>query len=326
MAVYTIEQDKVLIQKNGFDTITGYAIGAGVMAFVVYFLMEAIPLEYRQLICLGLLLGFPIAYYLLKQIQIIFDSRNEIVFIHYPLLGQRELIRFAEIHTVDFISESSMYSGFKPYGGYYRIARKSDPVGKGIKILSNVAQEKSEAVDFYQNALPILLQYINGVQQTQAHIKNPLEKKQYVKEKEPGIFVFRHIRWLSILFWCFLLCIGIMFGSDYLKNGIHEWVEAAILIVFVVLPLFMLLFRTKSTTIDKINNTITVQCWGGLLKKQRPLNTFSGFQYQRNTHNGIYTGTDLNMNFVNSHPLAITDFYSTKKLHKAMSELNDILL
>ncbi len=326
MAVYEIEKDRVIIHKHGFDTLKEYAIVCGVLALVVYFLMSEIPQAYRVGISAVLLLGSPLAYYLLRQIRIIFDNGEQLVYVRYPLLGQRILIRFADISHVGFVTQSSNFTGFNAHSGFYQIARKNDPMGKGLKVLTNVPLQSNEAVDFNLYALPLIESYVSDNKPYEVLLPENNQLREYVQEVEPGVYVFRHFRWVANLLWLGLLLMGLWITSTYIRDGFHEWVEGAVVLVTVIMPAFMLFLSTKYLTIDTNNGTVTTQCIGGLLKKVRQLSAFSGFHYERNTHNGIYTGTDLNMNFRSETQLSITSFYRTTQLDKAVRELNLVLI
>jgi len=324
MRIYNIDNDKVIIQKYGFDTMKDYAIVSGILALAVYFLMTDIPQLYRVVICALLLLGVPVAYYLLRQIQITFDNGEQAVFISYPVIGKRVLIRFSEISHVDFISQSSNFTGFNPYGGYYQIARKKDPLGKGLKILTNVPLEGEEAVQFSLYALPLLQSFVEGNKPAEVRLTDT-NTQDFVQEKEQGVYVFRNFRWIPNLLWLALLGLGLFVSWDFVVEGFKEWAEGAVVLLAVILPLFALFASTKTITINKNTNTITSQFAGGVWMKERDLNKFAGFHYERNTTNGIYTGTDLIMTFNENTNLAISSFYRTTKLEKAARELNSVL-
>lgn len=325
MPVYNTQPNKVIIQKHGFDTITEYAIGCGILAMVVYFFMEAIPYEIRVAICVALLAGFPVVFYFLKKVEVIFDNGEQAVFIVYPVIGQYELIRFADIDHVGFVTKSNNFSGFNAVGGFYQIAKKNDPMGKGIKVLTNVPLQNADAVDFNLYALPLLNRYVNGNNTTDVTLTASEDSLTYVTQKEIGIYVFRNFRWFANLLWLCVLGLGIYITIGYIRDGIHEWAEDAAILVTVVMPLILLFRSTRFITIDKNANTVVLQFIGGLFMKERPLNKFAGFHYERNSHNGIYTGTDLTMTFNNEASLAITNYYSTTKLNKAVKELNLVI-
>lgn len=325
MALYNTQQDKVIIQKHGFDTITEYAVICGILALVVYFFMDAIPFEIRIAICVALLAGFPIVFYFLKKVEVIFDNGEQAVFIVYPVIGQYELIRFSEIDHVGFVTKSNNFSAGNAIGGYYQIAKKSDPMGKGIKVLTNVPLQNADAIDFNLYALPLLNKYVNSNNATEVPFVNSVESLSYITVKEAGVFVFRSFRWFANLLWLCVLGLGIYITIGYIKDGIHEWAEGAAILVTVVMPLLVLFRSTRFITVDKNTNTVVSQFIGGLFMKERTLNKFAGFHYERNSHNGIYTGTDLTMTFNDEAALSMTNYYSTTKLNTAVKELNLVI-
>ncbi len=167
---------------------------------------------------------------------------------------------------------------------------------------------------------------MEGDKPAEAWLPENINMLDFVQEKELGVYVFRNFRWIPNLLWLVLLVLGLFVSSDYVKNGFKEWQDGAVVLVAVVLPIIMLFVSTKTITIDKNNNTVISQCAGGVWKKKRDLNKFAGFHYERNSTNGIYTGTDLNMKFYEDTRLSISSFYRTTKLDKAVRELNLVLI
>lgn len=150
------------------------------------------------------LLVFPLTFYLLHNMAVVFDLENHVVYRRLPILGKFKIVEFKNIYSLEILKPKGFNALFNnKHSAFCMIRKKLNPFGLGIPIISNLDTRSKEYETFYNETLPRLQDCIDSYQQQTAQNKTLL----LLKHKGNGIYTYSNFGIAPILSSVFLLVV-----------------------------------------------------------------------------------------------------------------------
>jgi hypothetical protein len=153
----------------------------------------------------------------------------------------------------------------------------------------------------------------------------PMGGFAYLNEKENDIYTYYNVRIFFAVVLIILTIGGFGYAIEVISHGIKEFFDVLVIVVMPLIVFGGALTLTQYFTFDSSKKTIRVTSFFGLRVKEYNYNEFNRFSIVRNTHNMIYTGTDLKMELRNRPSVHVANYYSTRKIDELMKEILIVL-
>ena len=308
---YEISDNEITVYSSRVLTMLAVVIGivcyasVGAVLAMSYSLNGELKME-SVYICAILSVPFLIMF-LFGNRRVIFSRRDETVYKSYGF-GRRELVRFSEIHKIDLVT------GTTPS---YRIFLKKNMYGKGIKILSPVTPKAMQVFD--ENIMPALQKMVN-ISETEKQLVINLDKLKYYNRKGNTFKLIRRfeIGWNIILLG--LCAVGINYGISS---------ENTTLLYCMIPPTLIAIGLLTHTRKFDTENGIFTHSIALIWKKSYHLGQFVHFVVVRNSTNGLYTGSDVKLVFLNDKgkekTVKLLNIRKSAKIEQFMQETKKIM-
>lgn len=283
-----------------------YVLIAGAILWMSYYFNDEIPLEKLRFPLLMLLI-FPIMF-LAGNKRIIFKQRDEMVYKSFGF-GRKEVAPFSEIASIQYVGGNNCY----------KIFLKSDPYGKGITITSPITGKELEK--FEAENLPALKQMIfaNHIETQSKAIVNIENLKYYTRKG--NIFVIKGSGNLFGTILVVLIGLSLFIGLGIIGK------QSEFLFVPIPILLCAIYMGTRNRFFDVSNRTLNVVSLFG--KKSYYFEQFVSFRTVRNSTNGIYDNTSVELIFIDDKGNQITakliDIRNTKKIENFFAETKAVM-
>ena len=258
-------------------------------------------------VCLALFTPFLLMFFFGNR-QVIFSQKDKAVYRSYGF-GRKELVRFSEIHNIEFVSGSPSY----------RIYLKSDPYGKGITLLSPATPKAIQTVDNY--IMPALRKMVNI--DAAATIQPPSVDVQNLKYYTRRSNVFTLSRRFEIGWNIFLLCLVAAFLYPAITT------QNTMLIFCVIPPMLLAIGLLSHTRKFDVESRIFTHSMMFFYKKSFRFEQFIRFLVVRTTLNGMYNGTDVKLVFQNDkgkeETVKLMNIRKSKKIELFIQETTAIM-
>jgi hypothetical protein len=329
---YEVADDTITIYKHRVYGPVQIVFATILTPVLVYLLVNDFPAHYK----IGILAGTAVlTVMLLAYLQfekIVFDLGAKTVYRQLPLLGKLHIASFNEIAGIDFVGiNRGILSPLVKHSSYCRMVLKNDRLGKGIKILSQIKNNRDELIPFNMDVVQRLNLIFNQVPppeekpatifSTNSSTSNAF---MYLKEGRSGIYTIgiSAWKWGRIVFWTGLLFL--MYEAFVQGGSMKDYIDAIIYIGFPLLFAFCIYSDSRTVSFDTNNRIIEVSHVGGIVKKRYDFSGFSNFHLVRNTLNMIYTGTDLYIIMQDNSNIQVINMYNTRKLEVLAGEIKSL--
>jgi len=307
-----ISDDEIIVYTSRmlqvFALIFGvfYVLIFGTILWMNYYLNGEILLE-KLWFPLLVLLIFPILFLVGKK-RIIFNKRDETVYKSFGF-GRKEVARFSEIAKIQYVGGNNCY----------KIFLKSDSYGKGIAVTSPITGKESEK--FNMETLPVLEQMIfaNNIE-AQPEVSVNIENLKYYTRNNT---VFKVKKDFTTIWSSFVVLLGV---------AIFIWMYISNQSEYLFLPFFPILAGiyggSRRSFFDVSNRTFNTSVFF-FIKKNYRLEQFVNFRTVRNTINGMYNDTSVELIFQDENgkqtSVKLRDFYRTKKIESFIAETKAVM-
>lgn len=258
-----------------------------------------------------------------RKTTTVFDAAERKVY-RRNLLWSTAVLDFDDIAGVTAVAHSESGSS----GEYYKISLKADPLGKGYRLTNLYSATDDEALYMRMAAMPALEKMFAGsaASGTEGSVEQAVGGRGDAVPELPENPVFYRKnggKYVRLYFYRVLpfLIIGAAVVGQGVSSGKIQTVGFG-LILMAVTALFP--FRLILDTEDKL---IRIGRVYGLWEKKVPFEQYDGIQVVRQTTNGIYTGTHLEMQFADGKgDFSVGWAYFTKKLDPLLRETEAVIL
>jgi len=250
-----------------------YVLTIGAIFYMAYSLngkIEMNNLWFYLLVCLI----FPLVF-IAGDRRIIFSKRDETVYKSFGF-GRKEVARFSEVAKIQYVDGDNCCKMFL----------KSDPYGKGITITSPIIGKEREK--FNMETLPVLEQMVfaNNIE-TQPKVRVNIENLKYYTRNNT---IFKIRKDFTTIWSSFVVLLGV---AIFIWMYISKQSE-------LFLPLFPILAGilggSRRSFFDVSNRTFNTSVFF-FIKKNYRLEQFVNFRTVRNTINGMYNDTSVELIF-----------------------------
>ncbi|WP_316832091.1 hypothetical protein [Pedobacter aquatilis] len=246
---------------------------------------------------------------------------------------RRRLFGFINIGTIPF---SAIY-GINPVsnmmGSYkYKVFKKTNRYGKGILVSCNYTKNDDP------NAVAFANEVITPIHESLQHYDAPGDfSPAYIDaytffKVEGNIYTLKKNKAGSIIFGLILLAIGIheLTPAAWLGHDINVG-RVCFLLFTIIGGAALILGGFTDTVFDKSARMVSRKSPIGLGNKTYYFDEFNGIQTVRKSTNFIYSGTDVQAYFLkpgakSEQVLLLSNFFSTRKVERFITEVNSILL
>lgn len=233
-------------------------------------------------------------------------------------------IPFSRIYGINPVS--NMMGGFK-----YRVFKKEDRYGKGILVSCDYGKNDDP------NAIAFVDEVITPIHRLLEEHDRPEDFKPLVIDDyrffnvQGGVYTIKKNRIGSIIFGLVLLGIGIheLTPNAWLGHELSLGRICFFLFTFIGGPAITLTGFTQ-VTLNKSSRLLTRKNPTGLGNKTYSFDDFNGVQTVRKSTNLIYSGTDVQVYFLQPQKkkqdvIVLQSFFSTRKVKRFIAELKSII-
>jgi hypothetical protein len=278
--------------------------------------------------------AFPLVFILLLIVVLFWCfAGTSIEFDNISGTMRKKLMGFLPITSIPF----SKLQGISPvsnlYGSYkYRLFRKDAKYGKGILVSSAYTKnEDPNAISFVEEAATTIHQYLDAYVLPTDYISAPITTYKYFAEQGDKFLLKKNKIGSTIL------------GLILLGVGIHElmpgaWLgnELAIGRIFMLAFLIVgggaiFLAGYTQVTFDVIHRTLERKSPIGLGNRIYSFDDFNGIQTIRRSMNFIYSGTDVQLFFLQrgtdkEEAIVLQSFNKSSNVERFIQEVNSIMI
>jgi len=316
---WKIEADKITIRPHGMLFIL-----AGVLAVIFIALYMLGQKESPgQIGLLGVIMAFIwLPFALSGFTYVIFDGSagrmKQLLFGFLPIRN----VPFEKLYQVTMVTQRA--------GGFnFRIFTSANKYGKGIAISSRYNKETDpNAIAFSNEVIPLIHQYLDAVAPLQSE-NIVITDYEYFTETD-GIYTLKVKKAGLIVLGIFFLAIGIHECTPY------AWIKDLSIAGKLLITIFMIalgvVFISAAFTkliFDKHARIVKRKSPIGIGNRPFSFDSFINFQTVRKTHNGVYSGTDVNMLFETAgnknNVLTVSTFRDTQQIERLMQEIRSIM-
>lgn len=316
---YVIEPDRIIFYPYIIFKVLSIVFGCLILLPFFYFLFfsfkQASDTDISlsiSFIYLAFALLFPLLFYIGSQTKVIFDKESKMV-MKQSFFITRRLMSFTDIYAIQYVTGTERT---------FRLFSNKDKFGKGT-VLAGVANK--EKAEFEKNVLPLLAN-MTAIQENkpaiapQEQTKIPAITSYTYYKHEGNIFELKQ----SNKVWSFVL---ISIGIAVIALGVNKQ-DSREMMFFGLIPVVVgISMWLQKKIFDTAASTLTVS-YAGIFKQVYPLNTFSQFLIVRRRTNGMYTGTDIRIQFVVNGKTKEANLMSVKKtnhIDALLAETKNIL-
>lgn len=271
-----------------------------------------------------------------RRIVTTFDGRERKVY-RRNLLGMVKTIDFARIGSVTPVENTGMFSGG---GSHYSIKLADDRHGKGYTLTNTTTAANPERVFFLTAALPKIQEMFSaddvqtadggGTSETSraatGETGNAVPERTRFFRQRNGVYTRRKTfiaigaTFLGLMMLGSAIVVGVSGKDSDMTSMLISGGLGALLAWFGMT-------RIAKVELDTQERKIRMCNWLGFRRKRSyDFTQFSGFNSTRHYTNGIYTGTELSMCFVDgSSEPSLASALRTKKLTAFSEEVEQII-
>ncbi|MBP6516169.1 MAG: hypothetical protein KA242_03900 [Chitinophagales bacterium] len=317
MELSEISNLEIVLYQHTTYTNSDAAILTVVTPFFVYLLFG---IDFPFLVFVSLLL-FPISFYLLHNMAVVFDLEKHVVYRRFPLLGEFKIVDFNNIYSIEVLQPSGFNALFNDkHIVFCMIRRKTNPFGIGIPIISNLDKRTAAFETFRTVTLPRIQDSIETYQ------KLTEQNKPFLLLKSEGNGVYTYSRWgvHSIFPPLFFLFIGLIF---LWKLVTHDYSEIADLYPLFFIPLggYMFLKNTLLLRFDTQDGMFSVSYFFDIKQKKYSFEAFANFTATKNNEDALTTEIEVGMVLINKVKIEIGKFSNERKSEILMTEILAVL-
>ena len=320
---WKIEADQVKIYPYGvFYILSGVmAILVAGLLFIYLNLMHASVSDGLPLIIISLLIVFIFWGYAGTSVE--FDNGSGKMRKNFMGFIPVKTIPFEKLHGINPVTTLGSYK--------YHLFRKDAKYGKGIAVSSSYTKnDDSNALAFLDEAVDKIHGFLDARDGALSYVPVPITAYKYF-DKEGDTYVLKSSK-----------IGGLVIGLPMIAAGIHEltpyaWLGNELSAGRIICLIFLLiggaaiaLAGFTRVTLDTQAQKLERKSPIGLGNKSYAFADYDGIQTVRKSMNFIYSGTDLQMYFLNQsthkvEAITVQSFYRTSKIDRFIQEVNSIM-
>jgi hypothetical protein len=322
---WKIEPDRVTVYPFGL-----YYILAAILAVIfaagyfiyIYYLQNPIAASIPLLI---VLIGFILLFIAWAGTSIEFSISSGIM--RKKLFGVLPIrsIPFSKIYGISPVSNTM--------GGYkYKVFKKDDRYGKGMLVSCAYGKaDDKNAISFVEEVVTPIHKHLEAHDSPDDFKPVNITAYKYF-DVQGSSYILKKNKVGSIILGIVLLSIGIheLTPDAWLGQG-YSIGRICFLIFTIVGGPIILLTSFTEVRLDKSSRTMTRSNPTGLGNKTFIFEDFNGMQTVRRSTNFIYSGTDVQLYFLQhasqkEDVIVLQSFFSTRKVERFIAEVNSIIL
>jgi hypothetical protein len=273
---------------------------------------------------IGILVAFVVFFIAFGRTSIEFDGSTGMM--------RKKLLGFIPVKVVPFTKLFGINPVTTLGGGYtYRIFEKDNRYGKGIVISSGYQKNNDpNAVAFVEEAVTVIHRLLDEHAPLTDVKAEPISSFRYFDQVD-GKYVIKRNKVGPTIFGVAMLFVGIheLLPGAWLGNEI-AFGRIAMLAFLILGGAAIILAAFTTIAFDQAAGTVERKSPIGLGNKTYAFQNFTGIQTVRKSVNFIYTGTDVQVFFMDAsgikqEALILSSFRRSKNVERFINEVNQIM-